>query len=159
MLDGTRLLAVDTTLCSTPIPANAATNTHGTRALADSPLEGMRARHCRMRVIGMKNADLLGWISSFILLVTLLRQVYVQWKSESVAGVSKWLFVGQLAASTGYTIYSFLLHNWVYVCSNIAILLTALLGQGLYLRNRRVAVRRRQPSAGASGDRPASIRH
>ncbi len=103
----------------------------------------------------MKNADLLGWISSFILLVTLLRQVYVQWKSESVAGVSKWLFVGQLAASTGYTVYSFLLHNWVYVCSNIAILITALLGEGLYLRNRRVAVRRRQPSAGVSGDRPA----
>ena len=81
-----------------------------------------------MALIRMTNADLLGWISSFILLLTLIRQVYVQWKSESVAGVSKWLFVGQLAASTGYTIYSFLLHNWVYVCSNIAILLTALLG-------------------------------
>lgn len=108
-----------------------------------------------MALIRMTNADLLGWISSFILLLTLIRQVYVQWKSESVAGVSKWLFVGQLAASTGYTIYSFLLHNWVYVCSNIAILLTALLGEGLYLRKRRVAERPRQPSAGGSVDRPA----
>ena len=103
----------------------------------------------------MKNVDLLGWVSSFILLLTLIRQVYVQWKSESVAGVSKWLFVGQLAASTGYTVYSFLLHNWVYVCSNIAILLTAVLGEGLYLRNRRVAERRGQPGAGASTGRPA----
>ena len=93
-------------------------------------------------------------MSSFILLVTLIRQVFVQWKSESVAGVSKWLFVGQLAASTGYTIYSFLLHNWVYVCSNIAILLTAVLGEALYVRNRRLAERRRQPSAGPAAGRP-----
>ncbi len=104
---------------------------------------------------GMKSVDLLGWISSFILLLTLIRQVYVQWKSESVAGVSKWLFVGQLAASTGYTIYSFLLHNWVYVSSNIAILLTAVLGEWLYLRNRRVAERRAEPNAGPNAGRPA----
>ncbi len=95
----------------------------------------------------MKPVDVLGWASSFILLLTLLRQVYVQWKTESVAGVSKWLFLGQLAASTGYTIYSFLLHNWVYVCSNIAILFTALMGEGLYLRNRRIVERRRAASA------------
>ncbi len=103
----------------------------------------------------MKNVDLLGWISSFILLLTLLRQVHVQWKSQSVAGVSKWLFVGQLSASTGYTIYSFLLHNWVYVCSNIAILLTAVMGEALYVRNRRLAERRRQPGAGPSAGRQA----
>ena len=109
---------------------------------------------CGMRAPGMKSVDLLGWMSSFILLVTLIRQVFVQWKSESVAGVSKWLFVGQLAASTGYTIYSFLLHNWVYVCSNIAILLTAVLGEALYVRNRRLAERRRQPSAGPAAGRP-----
>jgi len=103
----------------------------------------------------MKNVDVLGWISSLILLLTLIRQVYVQWKSKSVAGVSKWLFLGQLAASTGYTIYSLLLHNWVFVSSNIAILLTAVVGEGLYLRNRRVAERRRQPSVEHSPGRAA----
>jgi hypothetical protein len=92
---------------------------------------------------GVKYVDLLGWISSFILLLTLIRQVYVQWKSGSVAGVSKWLFVGQLAAS-GTRHIAFLLHNWVYVCSNIAILVTAVLGEAMYLRNRRVAERGRQ---------------
>jgi uncharacterized protein with PQ loop repeat len=60
----------------------------------------------------MKLVDLLGWASSVVLLITLARQVYTQWKSDSVAGVSKWLFVGQLAASTGFTAYSWLLHNW-----------------------------------------------
>jgi uncharacterized protein with PQ loop repeat len=110
-----------------------------------------------MRVGGVKYVDLLGWISSFILLLTLIRQVYVQWKSESVAGVSKWLFVGQLAASTGYTAYSFLLHNWVYVCSNIAILVTAVLGEAMYLRNRRVAERGRQSKC-ETASAPAAIR-
>ena len=59
--------------------------------------------------------------------------------ARGAAGVSKWLFIGQLAASTGYVIYSYLLHNWVYVSSNIAILATALIGEWIYLRNRRLS--------------------
>ena len=86
--------------------------------------------------------ELIGWISSAILLATLMRQVYTQWKSRSTDGVSKWLFIGQLAASIGYSVYSFLLHNWVFLSSNIAILCTAILGQALYLRNRRWKVGR-----------------
>jgi MtN3 and saliva related transmembrane protein len=82
--------------------------------------------------------DLIGWTSSVILLATIGRQVYTQWKTRTTAGVSKWLFVGQLTASTGYTIYSVLLHNWVFMTSNIALLGTALVGQALFLRNRRL---------------------
>ena len=81
--------------------------------------------------------ELLGWGSSVILLATLMRQVYTQWRTRATAGLSKWLFIGQCTASVGYTLYSFLLHNWVYVTSNIAILLTALVGESLYIRNRR----------------------
>lgn len=83
--------------------------------------------------------ELIGWGSSIILLMTLMRQVYTQWRTRATAGVSRWLFVGQLAASTGYIVYSYLLHNWVYVSSNIAILATALLGEGIFLRNRKFA--------------------
>jgi hypothetical protein len=75
-----------------------------------------------------------------------MRQVYAQWKTQATAGVSRWLFAGQLAASIGYTIYSALLHNWVFLSSNIAILCTALLGEALYLRNRR-----RKASHGGAG--------
>jgi uncharacterized protein with PQ loop repeat len=82
---------------------------------------------------------LLGWGSSAVLLATLLRQVYSQWRSGATAGLSKWLFIGQCTASAGYTVYSFLLHNWVYVTSNLAILVTAIVGEILYLRNRRAA--------------------
>ena len=68
--------------------------------------------------------DLLGWGSSGILLATLMRQVYTQWRTGATAGLSNWLFIGQVAASTGYIVYSFLMRNWVYVSSNVAILLT-----------------------------------
>ena len=85
--------------------------------------------------------EMIGWASSAILLATLMRQVYTQWKTQATEGVSKWLFIGQLAASTGYLIYSVLLHNWVFLTSNIAILCTALFGEALYLRNRRLKER------------------
>jgi MtN3 and saliva related transmembrane protein len=89
----------------------------------------------------MKITDILGWASSAILVATLVRQVHTQWRTGATAGLSKWLFIGQVTASIGYTIYSFMLHNWVFVSSNIAILLTAIVGEGLYLHNRRVASR------------------
>jgi uncharacterized protein with PQ loop repeat len=78
----------------------------------------------------MKIVDLLGWGSSLFLLATLMGQVYTQWRTRATAGVSKWLFIGQCTASVGYSIYSFMLHNWVYVSSNIAILVTAIVGEG-----------------------------
>jgi MtN3 and saliva related transmembrane protein len=85
------------------------------------------------------NAEWLGWASSGVLLLTIGRQVYTQWKTRATAGVSHWLFIGQVTASTGYTIYSWLLHNWVYVTSNVALLMTAVVGQVIFLRNRQRA--------------------
>lgn len=81
------------------------------------------------------NAEWLGWASSAVLLATLGRQVYSQWRQRSVEGVSSWLFIGQLTASTGFLIYSVLVDNWVFVFTNAALLVTALLGQFIYLRN------------------------
>ena len=80
--------------------------------------------------------ELIGWISTAILCATISRQVYTEWKTKSTAGVSRWLFIGQLTASAGFTVYSFLLENWVFVASNVFLLLTALLGQFLYLKNK-----------------------
>ncbi len=97
----------------------------------------------------MNGTELIGWCSSLILLLTIGRQVYTQWKTHSSVGVSRWLFVGQLAASTGYTIYSLLLHNWVFATSNIALLVTAVIGQALFLRNRHLDERAKSRSAAA----------
>lgn len=86
--------------------------------------------------------DLTGWISALILILTISRQVYTQWKTRSTAGVSKWLFIGQLAASAGFVLYSFLVDNWVFVATNSFMLLVAITGQLIYLRNKRNEARR-----------------
>lgn len=81
--------------------------------------------------------ELLGWASSLVLLATIGRQVYTQWRTRSTRGVSKWLFIGQITASAGFTVYSFLIDNWVFVVTNLCMLVTAVIGQVIYLSNRR----------------------
>jgi uncharacterized protein with PQ loop repeat len=85
----------------------------------------------------VKYTEWVGWTSSIILLLTLVRQVYTQWRTRTDAGVSRWLFIGQVTASVGFTVYSVLVGNWVFICSNIAILATAVAGECIYLRNKR----------------------
>ena len=79
--------------------------------------------------------ELIGWGSSIILLTTLIRQVQVQWRTRSSRGISKYLFAGQMAASVGFAVYSYLLKNWVFTASNVAILAVAMVGEYLYARN------------------------
>jgi MtN3 and saliva related transmembrane protein len=83
--------------------------------------------------------EVIGWASSAILLLTICRQIYKQWQEESSEGVSKWLFVGQVAASLGFTIYSWLLSNWVFVVTNFLMLVSAFVGLGIMLRHQRRA--------------------
>lgn len=80
--------------------------------------------------------EVIGWLAATVLLATVVRQVYSQWRSGSAQGVSKWLFVGQIAASTGFVVYSWLVGNWVFVSTNVLMLITAIVGQVIYLRNR-----------------------
>ncbi|MDB4966615.1 MAG: hypothetical protein JWN44_2304 [Myxococcales bacterium] len=70
----------------------------------------------------------IGWLSSVILLATLGKQVYKQWREKRSEGVSKWLFRGQIAASVGFTTYSILVHQWVFVVTNALILMQAVAG-------------------------------
>ena len=86
----------------------------------------------------MQAEDWLGWGASAILLATLLRQVFVQWRERRTDGVSSWLFIGQISASVGFVIYSWLVGNRVFVTTNTALLLTAIAGQLIYRRNVRL---------------------
>lgn len=81
--------------------------------------------------------EVLGWVSSFILVLTIAKQVYKQWKEGSSEGVSKWLFIGQMSASLGFTIYSWLVHNWVFVATNAVMLLNGVAGLLIVLYHRR----------------------
>ena len=92
------------------------------------------------------NADAIGWAASAILLATLCRQIHTQWQDKEAKGVSRWLFVGQIAASTGFIVYSWLLDNWVFIATNVLILLTAIAGEvGLMVRRRASRMRSDAP--------------
>ena len=81
--------------------------------------------------------EAVGWVSSLILVLTIAKQVYKQWKDDTSEGVSKWLFVGQMAASLGFTVYSWLVSNWVFVVTNAVMLVNGLLGLLIVLHHRR----------------------
>jgi uncharacterized protein with PQ loop repeat len=81
--------------------------------------------------------ELIGWVAAAVLLTTMGRQVYSQWRDGTSQGVSKWLFIGQLAASLGFITYSWQLGNWVFVVTNTLMLLTAGIGQWIYLGNKK----------------------
>jgi MtN3 and saliva related transmembrane protein len=95
--------------------------------------------------------ELIGWVSSMLLVLTLGKQIYKQWQEESSEGVSKWLFIGQVAASAGFTVYSWMVKNWVFVVTNMLMLLNALIGLGIVLYHRRRSSRSevRPPSGNA----------
>ncbi|MEO6655105.1 MAG: SemiSWEET family transporter [Pyrinomonadaceae bacterium] len=76
--------------------------------------------------------EIIGWASSLILLLTLVKQVYKQWKEGTSDGISTWLFIGQLAASVGFTIYSFALGNWVFTVTNGLLTINNIIGIVLF---------------------------
>jgi uncharacterized protein with PQ loop repeat len=90
------------------------------------------------RTFHVSATDVIGWLASAVLITTLLHQVRVQWRERSTEGVSGWLFIGQLAASFGFLTYSWLIDNPVFVVSNAVLILTAVAGQAVYRRNRRI---------------------
>ena len=81
--------------------------------------------------------EAVGWASSIILVLTIGHQVWKQWREGTSKGVSTWLFIGQLAASIGFTIYSLLVRNWVFAVTNGLMIANGLLGYAITVRHRR----------------------
>jgi len=88
-------------------------------------------------MMDLTTTEIIGWVSSMILVLTISKQIYKQWREESSDGVSKWLFIGQVAASIGFTVYSWLVKNWVFVVTNSLMLLNAFVGLGIVLHHSR----------------------
>jgi len=80
--------------------------------------------------------EVIGWVSSFILFLTVSRQIYKQWQSGTSEGVSMWLFAGQIAASLEFAIYSYLVWNPVFIFTNVLMILNGIVGFiiNLYLK-------------------------
>lgn len=83
--------------------------------------------------------EAIGWAASLILIITIGHQVFKQWRERSSKGVSRWLFIGQMAASIGFTIYSLLLRNWVFAVTNGVMILNGLLGYAITVHHKRRA--------------------
>ena len=81
--------------------------------------------------------QVLGWTASVVLVLTIGTQVYRQWQQGSSKGVSKWLFVGQLTASFGFFLYSWLIDDIVFLFTNGLMCLSAIAGLTILLRHRR----------------------
>ena len=89
----------------------------------------------------MTSIDGVGWASSIVLVFAIGSQVAKQWRDEKAEGVSPWLFVGQMAASTGFVVYSVSLHSWVFVVTNALMLAAAILGAAILFHHKRRARR------------------
>lgn len=71
--------------------------------------------------------DVIGWASSLLLVATIAHQVHKLWK-EGSEGVSPWLFVGQMAASGGFVVYSAGTGSTVFIVTNSVLFLSAAAG-------------------------------
>lgn len=81
--------------------------------------------------------EIIGWASSCLLLATLVKQVYKQWREGTSEGVSKWLFIGQFLVSVGFTVYSIGTKNLVFIVTNSALAINALVGVYIWYRGNR----------------------
>ncbi len=79
----------------------------------------------------------IGWASSFILVLTLIRQVTKQWTAGTSEGVSLWFYIGQISAQVGFVTYSVLIKNWVFIFTNSVLLGVSFTGLSLLLYHRR----------------------
>jgi len=72
--------------------------------------------------------EIIGWVSSTILFLTISRQIYKQWQRGTSEDVSIWLFPGQIAASAGFAVYSWLVWNPVFIFTNVMMVLSGIVG-------------------------------
>ena len=110
---------------------------------------------------GIMNADIIGWLSSFTLLVTIAKQIHGQWKKGTSKGVSVYLFIGQIAASLGFLVYSVLTNSLVFIVTNALLMVSAAIGLGIVFMHRRRAAsgseRARGAGAASFGSAPRTL--
>lgn len=84
----------------------------------------------------MSFQEFVGWSASAVLVLTIVTQVYRQWQLGSSKGVSKWLFIGQMMASSGFLLYSWLIHDVVFLFTNALMMMSAAVGLSIVLWHR-----------------------
>lgn len=79
----------------------------------------------------------IGWISTLTLVPSLGHQTWKQWKERTAKGVSLSLYLGSLISSIGFTVYSWLVDNPVFVFANGLLIVNNVFGLYVQLRFRK----------------------
>jgi MtN3 and saliva related transmembrane protein len=85
----------------------------------------------------VNSTEILGWMSSVILIATIGTQLRKQIRDKTSKGVSKWLFAGQVVSEIGFITYSLILKNWVFAATNALLLAENIFGLFITLKYRR----------------------
>jgi uncharacterized protein with PQ loop repeat len=91
--------------------------------------------------------DLVGWLSSALLLVTFGSQTFMQWKEKDgkTDGYTIVFFVAAILGTAGNIAYSWMTHNLVFTLLNITLVINNVVGLVIVLRRR--ARKKREESA------------
>jgi hypothetical protein len=73
--------------------------------------------------------ELIGWTAAAILLATLGRQVYPQWRHRTSNVFPSGFLLAKAPHRSGCHLYSWLVESWVFVAKNALTLLTACLAR------------------------------
>ena len=77
-----------------------------------------------------------GWAAVACLFATMAGQAWKQWRDRVKHGISKMFFVGQIASSTLFLLYSALVGDRVFVVGNTLVLSAAIAGGAILWWNR-----------------------
>lgn len=80
----------------------------------------------------METAQIIGWSAVAALFLTMAGQAWKQWRDKVTTGIGKLFFVGQVAASSLFLVYSAMMGDRVFVVGNAMVLAAAVAG-GLIL--------------------------
>ena len=84
----------------------------------------------------MESNDLIGWAAVTVLFLTMSGQAWKEWRDRVKHGMSKWFFVGQVASSILFLVYSALVGNRIFVVGNALVLMAAIAGGAILAYNR-----------------------
>ena len=84
----------------------------------------------------MELENVIGWAAVALLFATMAGQAWKQWKDNVKRGIGKLFFVGQIAASTLFLLYSAMIGDRVFVVGNAMVLAAAVAGGSILWFNR-----------------------
>jgi len=83
------------------------------------------------------SAEMVGWAAVAILFATMTGQAWTEWRDRVKKGINPWFFVGQVAASVAFILYSAMVGNTIFVVGNTLVLAAALAGGAILLWNKK----------------------